>query len=88
MAKLYPCMLLSKVSPEQRDQVHADAATYGKSVCAYIRDRMTGKRIKSKSDMMMLAELRRVGAMIKHYRMDVPETLIALEKIHQAIERE
>jgi predicted HicB family RNase H-like nuclease len=85
--KKYPSVLVFKVSEDQRKQIQADAQAYGKSLCAYVRDRMTGKRVYAKTDAQMLSELRRIGAGLIHYKISAPEASVALERLRQAIER-
>lgn len=81
--KKYPRTILARVSETQREQIQADADAYGKSVSAYVRDRLTGKRIEARTDQQMLNELRRIGGLIKHVK--APREIE--EALHRLAER-
>jgi hypothetical protein len=84
MARTFTKFIRIRVSPDQFAQVEADAATYGKSLCAYGRDKLTGKIVKAKSDQLMLSEFRRIGGLIKHMRLgssEIPEIVTALNRL-------
>ena len=83
----YTEFLRSRVTPKQMEQIAADAEVYGKSICGYVRDRLTGKRIKSKSDQQMLNELRRIGGLIKHQGAST-EIVDALERLRKSLKHE
>jgi hypothetical protein len=85
--KKYPDVLVFKVSKDQRDKIRADAQAAGKSVCAYIRDKITGKRVQAITDAQMLSELRRIGAGIIHFKISNAEAVERLEKLRLEIER-
>ena len=65
----YPRLVATKLTEEHYERLCRDAEVYGKSLCAYVRDRLTvGKPLRSQTDQQMLAELRRIGGLIKHVR--------------------
>jgi hypothetical protein len=83
----YPVQLQLRVSEEQAVQVRADAEAYGRALGTYMRDRLTtGKCIYARTDQMVLAELRRIGGLIRHQGAS-PEIVEALEKLRSSIER-
>lgn len=81
----YPHITRTRLSADQLAQAQADAQTCGKSLAAYIRDRITGKRIKARTDDAMLRELRRIGGLIKHVHAPA-EIASALDRLAERIE--
>jgi hypothetical protein len=55
-----------RVSKEERLEVAEQAEISHLTVSEYIRRRVLGKRVVSKADLAVLAELRRLGGLLKH----------------------
>ncbi|MDR1133560.1 MAG: hypothetical protein LBL05_05320, partial [Synergistaceae bacterium] len=51
---------------EERQFVSGEADIRGVSLSSLIRSRSLGKRVTSKADLRVLAELRRLGGLLKH----------------------
>jgi len=61
----YPERLYTRVSAEQKEQIQNSADTAGMTICEYLRERALSRHVKSTVDVRMLAELRRIGGMVK-----------------------
>lgn len=61
---------LIKISVRFTEKEHGllleEADISGLSLSAYIRQRSMGRRVSSKADLRALAELRRIGGLLKH----------------------
>jgi hypothetical protein len=65
------CELKSEVigvrfTREERQFINGEADICGVSLSSLIRSRSLGKRVAAKSDLRVLAELRRLGGLLKH----------------------
>lgn len=77
----YPRLVATKVTDAHYERLCQDAEAYGKSLCAYVRDRLTpGKPIRAQVDEQVLSELRRIGGLIKHVRAP-GEIVAALDRL-------
>ena len=50
----------------EREHITSEADACAISVSSFIRQRSMGKRVTSKTDLRVLAELRRMGGLLKH----------------------
>jgi hypothetical protein len=55
-----------RLTEAEREQIASEADVCGVSVSSFIRQRSLGKRVASKTDLRVLAELRRLGGLLKH----------------------
>jgi hypothetical protein len=55
-----------RFTTEERDFITSESDVCGLSVSSFIRHRTCGKRITPKTDLRVLAELRRLGGLLKH----------------------
>jgi phosphate uptake regulator len=55
-----------RLSEAEYTRAVEDLAVCGLSLSAYVRKRLSGQRIASKADLAVLAELRRLGGLLKH----------------------
>lgn len=55
-----------RLSTEERAEIGEQAEVSGLSVSEYVRRRVWGRRVASKVDLKVLAELRRLGGLLKH----------------------
>jgi hypothetical protein len=77
-----------RLNAEERKEVWEQANVSSLSVSEYIRRRVLGKPVASKADLRVLAELRRLGGLLKHihletrgaYSQDTARALQAIEK--------
>jgi hypothetical protein len=62
------------VSEEERLEIAAQAEISHLTVSEYVRRRVLGKRIIPKTDLAVLAELRRLGGLLKHVHLETRGT--------------
>lgn len=55
-----------RLTRKERDFLAGEADISGLSLSSFIRKRALGRRISSKADLRVLAELRRLGGLLKH----------------------
>jgi hypothetical protein len=55
-----------RLTGEEYSQVRNDAVIAGLTMAAFGRRRLLGARVASKADLAVLAELRRLGGLLKH----------------------
>ena len=55
-----------RLTKAEREFLASEADVCGLSVSSLIRGRSLGKRVTSKADLRVLAELRRLGGLLKH----------------------
>jgi hypothetical protein len=55
-----------RLTGEEYSQVRNDAGIAGLTMAAFGRRRLLGARVASKADLAVLAELRRLGGLLKH----------------------
>lgn len=55
-----------RLTPNERQTLVDEADACGLSLSAYIRQRSFGKRVAAKTDLRVIAELRRIGGLLKH----------------------
>jgi len=55
-----------RLTEAEREFLASEADVCGLSVSSLIRSRSLGKRVTSKADLRVLAELRRLGGLLKH----------------------
>jgi hypothetical protein len=84
-----------RLSKEERKRIWEQADASRLSVSEFIRRRALGKRITPQSDLRVLAELRRLGGLLKYihletrgaYSRDTASAIRALESYARALER-
>jgi hypothetical protein len=59
-----------RVSEEERLEIASQAEITHLTMSEYIRRRVLGKRVVSQSDLAVLAELRRLGGLMKHVHLE------------------
>ncbi|MDR1649899.1 MAG: MobB mobilization protein [Synergistaceae bacterium] len=55
-----------RLTETEREFLASEADVCGMSLSSFIRQRSLGKRVAAKSDLRVLAELRRMGGLLKH----------------------
>lgn len=80
-----------RVTPQEREDIQEQAEASGLSVSEYVRRRVLGRRVVSRTDKKMLSELRRQGGLLKHVfnesrGMYSEKTERALENVNRLIE--
>jgi hypothetical protein len=84
-----------RLSEEERKRIWEQADVSSLSVSEFIRRRALGKRIIAQSDLRILAELRRLGGLLKHihnetrgiYSKLTADAIRALESYARSLER-
>jgi hypothetical protein len=84
-----------RLSEEERQRIWDQADSSLLSVSEFIRRRALGKQIVSRSDLRVLAELRRLGGLLKHihletrgsYSRDTANAIQALESYARLLRR-
>jgi hypothetical protein len=84
-----------RLSEEERQEMREQAEVSHLTVSEYIRRRILGKRIVSQADLAVLAELRRLGGLLKHVHLETRGTyseltanaIRALEAYTKALQR-
>jgi hypothetical protein len=84
-----------RLNAEERKEIWAQADVSGISVSEFIRRRILGKPVASKADLRILAELRRLGGLLKHihletlgaYSHDTARAIRALERYAWTLEK-
>lgn len=61
-----PEKVTARFSVEEKARLQAMCASEGVTLSAFVRARVFGRRLASKSDSLMLNELRRQGGLLKH----------------------
>jgi hypothetical protein len=90
-----PFHVNARFSEEERQEIKAQAESSHLTVSEYIRRRVLGKRIVSQADLATLAELRRLGGLLKHVHLETRGTysertadaIRALEAYARTLER-
>ena len=55
-----------RTTEKEHKQLTDEADLCGLSVSSFLRQRALGKRVSAKTDLRVLAELRRIGGLLKH----------------------
>ena len=81
----------TRVTHEELDDIREQAEASGLSLSEYVRRRVLGRRVVSRTDKKMLSELRRQGGLLKHVfnesgGMYSEKTATALENMNMLIE--
>ena len=81
----------TRVTHEEREYIREQAEASGLSLSEYVRRRVLGRRVVSRTDKKMLSELRRQGGLLKHVfnesgGMYSEKTAIVLENMNMLIE--
>lgn len=84
-----------RVSEEERRETKEQAEVCHLTISEYIRRRVLGKRVVPQADMAVLAELRRLGGLLKHVHLEARGTyseltanaIRALEAYGRTLER-
>jgi hypothetical protein len=63
-----------RVSEEERLEIANHAEISHLTVSEYVRRRVLGKRVAARADMAVLAELRRLGGLMKHIHLETRGT--------------
>jgi hypothetical protein len=90
-----PFYVKTRLSEEESQEVKGQAEISHLTVSEYIRRRVLGKNVASKADLATLAELRRLGGLLKHvhletrgtYSQDTADAIRALEAYARKLER-
>jgi hypothetical protein len=85
-----------RLSEEERKRIWEQAEASALSVSEFIRRRTLGKQIVSRADLRALAELRRLGGLLKHvhletrgsYSRDTANAIRAIESYVRSLERD
>jgi hypothetical protein len=87
----YPCLLQTRVSQSERHAIIENANKAGMSVCKFLRERATGRRVQSTIEAGTIAAVNRVGGMVKlllrESQPNAPEIIAELKALRLAIER-
>ena len=81
----------TRVTHEEREYIREQAEASGLSLSEYVRRRVLGRRVVSRTDKKMLSELRRQGGLLKHVfngsgGMYSEKTATVLENMNMLIE--
>ena len=84
----------ARLTQEEYEALSADVDCAALSLSEYIRRRIFGKRISSKSDLRVLAELRRLGGLLKRvhieslgaYRRETEAAINAIKSYAESLE--
>ena len=85
-----------RMEPEEHGDLKTQADVAALSISEYIRRRLSGRQVKSKLDLRVLAELRKLGGLLKHihnetcgaYSNKTSEAIQALTAYARELERE
>jgi hypothetical protein len=85
----------TRISEEENQEIREQAEVSHLTVSEYIRRRVLGKRVASQADLAVLAELRRLGGLLKHVHLETrgayseltAEAIRALEAYTRSLER-
>ena len=81
----------TRVTNQEREYIREQAEASGLSLSEYVRRRVLGRRVVSRTDKKMLSELRRQGGLLKHVfnesgGMYSEKTATVLENMNMLIE--
>jgi hypothetical protein len=65
-----PFYVTIRLSEKERQEMREQAEVSHLTVSEYIRRRALGKRVVSQADLAVLAELRRLGGLLKHIHLE------------------
>lgn len=90
-----PFHVTIRLSEEERLEMAAQAEASHLTVSEYIRRRVLGKRVVPQADLAVLAELRRLGGLLKHVHLETRgaysertvDAIRALEVYSRSLER-
>jgi hypothetical protein len=69
-----PFYVNARFSEEEHREIKVQAEASHLTVSEYIRRRIFGKRVVSQADLAVLAELRRLGGLLKHVHLETRGT--------------